>query len=56
MKIGSLNVRGLGSLIKKDEVLSFFIKHQLDICCLQETKIALLTQEEGRKIWKSEGV
>lgn len=31
MRIGSINIRGLGSSIKKDEVFSFFIKCDLDV-------------------------
>lgn len=53
MKIGSWNVRGLGCVAKKDEVFSFFSKFDLDICCIQETKIIAFSEEDGRRIWMS---
>lgn len=56
MKIGSFNIRGLGSQVKKDEVFSFFTKHELDLCCIQETKMEAFSEVEGRRVWKTAGV
>lgn len=56
MIISSWNIRGLGSLIKKDEVHPFLIKNKLDFCCIQETKMSGFSEEEGQQVWKSEGV
>lgn len=53
MKIGSYNIRGLGSKLKKDEIFSFFSSNNLDICCVQETKVEEFTELEGRLLWKS---
>lgn len=53
MKIGSLNVRGLGCDAKKDEVADFFLKNNLDFCCLQETKLESFSENDGKKIWKN---
>lgn len=52
MKIGSMNVRGLGCDAKKDEVAIFLMKNNLDFCCLQETKMASFSDQDGRRIWK----
>lgn len=56
MKIGSINIRGLGSSVKKDKVSSFFDKYGLDMCCVQETKLEEFLDSEGSLIWKSAGV
>lgn len=48
MIIGSFNIRGLGSLIKKEEVGSFFTKYKLAICCIQETKLGSFTEGDGK--------
>lgn len=50
MKIGSLNIRGLGSDAKKDEVADFLSKNNLDFCCLQETKMESFSDRDGRRI------
>lgn len=56
MKIGSLNIRGLGSDAKKDEVANFLFKNHLDFCCLQETKMASFSDRDGRRIWKNKAI
>lgn len=56
MKIGSLNVRGLGSDAKKDDVAAFFTNNNLDFCCLQETKMGNFLEKDGRRIWKTKEV
>lgn len=50
MKIGSLNIRGLGSEAKKDDVQAFFSNNNLNFCCLQETKMEDFLVREGRRI------
>lgn len=56
MKIGTFNIRGLGSLVKKDEVYSFFTKNDLVVCCIQETKMENFSEREVRRIWKNRGM
>lgn len=56
MKIRSFNVRGLGSLVKKEEVYSFYTKNDLNFCCLQEIKMENFSERDGIGIWKSEGL
>lgn len=56
MKIGSLNIRGLGSSIKRDEVRAFFFSNNLVFCCVQETKIESFSNSEGKAIWGSSSV
>lgn len=51
MKIGSINIRGLGSKIKKGEVKSLFYNSSLDFYCVQETKIESWSVDCGREIW-----
>lgn len=53
MKIGLFNVRGLGSKVKKDEVVAFFNKNELDICCVQETKLETFSEMEARRMWRT---
>lgn len=56
MKIGSLNIRGLGSSVKKDEVGAFFLSNNLVFCCVQETNIESFSNSEGKDIWGSSTV
>lgn len=56
MKIGSFNVRGLGSRVKREEVWEFFSKNKLDLCCIQETKLGVFSEMIGRTIWRGERV
>lgn len=55
-EVGSFNIRGLGSSVKKDEIHSFFSKLKLDFCCVQETKLESFTDRDGWGLWKSAGV
>lgn len=50
MRIGSLNIRELGSQIKMDEVQHLYIENKLDFCCIQETKMVNFTATEGRQM------
>lgn len=56
MKIGSYNIRGLGSVIKKEDIFSFFTNNKLDFCCIQEMNIENFTEFVGRSIWKTSAV
>ena len=38
--LGSFNVRGLTKEYKQEQLTHDMFKYKLDICCLQETKIA----------------
>lgn len=52
MRIGSLNVRGLGNDAKKDDAATFWEKNNFDFCGLQETKMEVFTDRDGSRIWK----
>lgn len=56
MRIGSLNVRGLGSDAKKDDVAEFCYANDLDFGCLQETKLENFSDRDGRRLWKAKEV
>lgn len=56
MKVISFNIRGLVSRVKKEELHSLIRKHQIDICCIQETKMENLTELNCREIWGSNNV
>lgn len=50
MKVGSYNIRGAGSEVKRDEIRSFIYSNKLDVCCVQETKMEVFSEEDGRYI------
>lgn len=52
MKIGSINIMGLRSIVK-EEIYNFFHKNELDVCCIQETKIEEFSDTVGMSLWKS---
>lgn len=56
MKIWSINTRGLGSTAKRDDLSSFFTNNDLDICCVQETKMESFSDRDGKTIWNTNGV
>lgn len=56
MIIGSWNVRGMGGEAKKAEVATFFSKFNLDFCCIQESKLELLPENEGRQVWRDKEI
>ena len=39
MRIGSTNIRGMGDPVKREEIVLHMERHNIDIMCLQETKI-----------------
>lgn len=51
MKLISLNIRGLGSTVKRKEVLSLISKLRVDICCIQETKIESMDVNLCKTVW-----
>lgn len=55
MKLGSFNVRGLGSVVKKEEVRKLLVLNKLDFVCIQETKMEEFSGEIGKGIWGREG-
>ena len=46
IKIATLNVQGLNSLSKREEIMRFMEKHDIDIIALQENKINSNSKEE----------
>ena len=61
LKIGSLNVRGLGEKSKRKAIFNFFRKSKLDIILVQETHLgdsiqrALWEKEWGGPVYSSNG-
>lgn len=51
MKILSTNIRGLGSIVKKKEILGMRNKFKFDFCCIQETKLDSLDESVCRQVW-----
>lgn len=49
MKVLSFNVRGAESSVKRKEVL--IRANNIDICCLQETKLEVVNWEYYRMLW-----
>lgn len=51
MKIGSLNIRGLGAEIKKKKIRSFIKEEKLDFMVIQETKIESIDRQFCEQLW-----
>lgn len=51
MKILSFNVRGAGSTVKSKEVRDLIYKLNVDVCCLQETKLENMSEFMARSLW-----
>lgn len=51
MKILSINIRGLGSRIKKREVNELIKKQNVDFCCIQESKLEAVSDADCRAVW-----
>lgn len=51
MKILSYNVRGLGSSVKKNELKDLINKHKIEFCCVQETRLKLISNVDCKLIW-----
>lgn len=51
MKLVSINVRGLGRSIKRRELKNFVRRENLDMLCIQETKLETITREVCNSIW-----
>lgn len=52
MKILSLNARGLGIKAKRSEIKRLVIKHNIEFCCIQETKIGRMENNICKALWK----
>lgn len=39
MIVLNYNIRGLGKKLKRSEIRNLVRKHNVDICCIQETKM-----------------
>ena len=50
LRVGSLNVRGMGDCKKRKSIFNFVLKNKLDIILLQETHVC----EENNKEWERE--
>lgn len=51
MKIVSLNVRGLGGRVKRRELRKFVKRENLDLMCIQETKMEVISPEICSSLW-----
>lgn len=51
MKILSYNVRGLGSTAKRKTIRDLVSKEQVDMLCIQETKLQLVDQRICAQVW-----
>ncbi|KAL8530707.1 hypothetical protein ACS0TY_007661 [Phlomoides rotata] len=51
MKVMTFNVRGLGKRMKRKEVKSIIKNNDMDLCCIQETKLEKLESRIGYEIW-----
>lgn len=54
MKILSYNIRGLGSKVKRRSITNLIQKENIDVACLQETKIEEMNQELCQQLWGNE--
>jgi len=51
MKIISLNVRGIGDTIKRNNLRKLISKEQADMMCLQETRCSDFSKEKVCLLW-----
>ncbi|KAF1893310.1 hypothetical protein Lal_00001766 [Lupinus albus] len=51
MKVATLNVRGLGGVVKKKAVRSLVRSKQIDFLCIQETKLENIDSTLCSKLW-----
>lgn len=51
MKIGSLNIRGLGAGVKKKKICSLISAEKLDSIAIQETKMGVLEDCVCQQLW-----
>lgn len=51
MKIFSFNVRGLGKRAKRREIKEMMVKHKIDFCCIQETKLEAIDSRICKSLW-----
>ncbi|GAU21183.1 hypothetical protein TSUD_11000 [Trifolium subterraneum] len=53
MKIISYNIRGLGSCVKRREILNIVKEKKPDILCIQESKMNCVDEGLGKALWGS---
>jgi len=51
MRIISFNSRGLGGVEKSRYLRDIIRKKEVDMACIQETKMAIITREKCQSIW-----
>ncbi|KAG4175119.1 hypothetical protein ERO13_A11G164366v2, partial [Gossypium hirsutum] len=51
MRILSWNIRGLGSVVKRESVKRTCRMSRVSICFIQETKLEVITKDDVRKFW-----
>lgn len=51
MKVGSLNIRGLGAMIKKKKIRSLILEERLDFIAIQETKVEQMESQLCEQSW-----
>ncbi|XP_058741846.1 uncharacterized protein LOC131614250 [Vicia villosa] len=56
MIIGSLNVRGGGSLLKRRRINSIINKGKADIFVIQETKVMLMEESIAKSFWRKDNI
>lgn len=55
MKVGTLNLRWIGSIAKQKRIRNLIVKEGFDICFfLQETKRGVVSREVVARIWGSD--
>jgi hypothetical protein len=54
MIIGTLNIRGLGSRVKKKKVREFVVEEKLDFLALQESKVEVFVEPMIHYLWGSD--
>ena len=51
MRIMTYNVRGLGGKVKRRVIRQLIQKEEVDVVCIQESKMAKLDRRVGRELW-----
>lgn len=51
MKISSLNIRGLGAVIKKNKIWSLILAEKIDFMAIQETKMGMIDFSLCQQLW-----
>lgn len=56
MKIVSINIRGLGSILKKEKIKSLIREEQADFIAIQESKLAVVDRSNCHYMWGDQDV